>query len=261
MQIAFYKYQGTGNDFVMIDDRDERFPVNNQELIAKLCDRRFGVGADGLMLLQNAEGFDFRMVYFNADGNESSMCGNGGRCMVKFANQLGVIKDGCSFIAIDGPHDGTLLQDGTVSLKMGNIGKVTRDGDAYVLDTGSPHYVTFVEDVQAVNVYSQGQAIRNADKYRAAGINVNFVRKKGSHVAIRTYERGVEDETFSCGTGVTAGAIATYLHDKNTSVEGHYVMQTKGGTLLVDFLREGTSFEDIWLTGPATLVFKGSIEV
>lgn len=259
MKFTFYKYHGTGNDFVLIDDREERFPQDDVKLIAKICERRFGVGADGLMLLRNAKGFDFKMVYFNSDGQQSSMCGNGGRCIVKFAELLGIIKNETTFVAIDGAHDASILKDGTVSLKMLDVAKTHKDGDAYVLDTGSPHYVTFVDDVQGLDVFREGRAVRNSERYRSEGINVNFLRKNGTDVEIRTYERGVEAETYSCGTGVTAGAIATYLHEKNTQPEGHYVMKTQGGTLLVDFLREGPEFEDIWLTGPAEMVFKGEL--
>ncbi len=261
MQTTFYKYQGTGNDFVLIDDRKQLFPADDTALIARLCDRRFGIGADGLMLLQNLPGYDFRMVYFNADGRESSMCGNGGRCILKFASQLGVIHDKGTFLAIDGVHDASILQDGTVSLKMNDVGKITRDGEAYVMNTGSPHYVTFVDDVQQIDVQASGSGIRYSAPYKDEGINVNFLKRKGTAVEIRTYERGVEAETYSCGTGVTAAAIATYLHDKSVSAEGHYVMQTMGGTLLVDFLMDGAKFEDIWLTGPAELVFEGKVQL
>ncbi len=208
MKIAFVKYQGTGNDFVMIDDREKTFP-QAQKIIAKLCDRRFGIGADGLILLQNAEGFDFKMVYFNADGNPSTMCGNGGRCLVHFATSLGIIQHTAQFLAVDGPHEAT-ISDNRVSLKMADVSKITFDGDDAVLDTGSPHYVRFVEDAMEVDVFTEGRKIRHGKAYDEEGINVNFVSLSRNGIAVTTFERGVENETLSCGTGVTAAALAYF---------------------------------------------------
>lgn len=258
MRIPFYKYQGTGNDFVLIDNREHSYLSRaDKATVHRLCDRRFGVGADGLILLQDREGYDFEMVYFNADGAESTMCGNGGRCITAFAHQLGIIKNKAHFLAIDGPHDALIRDDGWVELKMTNVPSITHNGDHYELDTGSPHYVTFVEDVDDINVMENGQAIRYSKKYREEGINVNFVEKKEAEIMVLTYERGVEAETLSCGTGVTAAAIAFHLENPDR-VGNKVAIQTKGGKLEVRLESNGEGgFENIWLCGPAELVFKG----
>lgn len=259
IKIPFFKYQGTGNDFVMVDNRTGVFPdASDVALIARLCDRRFGIGADGLILLEHAPGFNFRMVYFNADGRESSMCGNGGRCIVAFANHLGIIGDHCRFIAIDGPHEARITAPDWVELKMSDVAAVaqTSDGD-YVLNTGSPHYVQFVDQLDDLPVAEQGRKIRYSETYQAAGINVNFVEAEEAGIAVATYERGVEDETLSCGTGVTAAAIAWYL--KNTDKGPTEVaVSTKGGQLKVRFKPTENGFGDVWLCGPAVRVFEGA---
>jgi len=259
MQIPFTKYQGTGNDFVIIDNRHPVFlKKSDTELIRQLCDRRFGIGADGLILLQNREGYDFEMVYFNADGRESSMCGNGGRCITAFAAQQGVIQDQASFLAIDGAHDALIRPDGWVNLKMGDVTSIEASGDSYVLNTGSPHYIVFVEDVDDINVYENGQAIRYSSRFRKEGINVNFVERTKEGILVATYERGVEDETLSCGTGVTAAAIAYSLEAGDPQLN-KVAVEAKGGRLEVLFSKtaEG-NFEKIWLCGPATKVFEGT---
>ncbi len=267
MNLHFYKYQGTGNDFVIIDNREKHF-IANIETIKMLCDRRFGVGGDGLMLLENAENYDFRMVYFNADGNESSMCGNGGRCLVAFAKKMGVLKTSCRFIAVDGEHEAIINADNTVSLKMQDVLKVEMDGMNFVLNTGSPHYVRMVYDANTVKVAEEGRKIRYSDDYKKEGINVNFVSRRGHGIVVTTYERGVEDETLSCGTGVTAAAIAAFLYQKmaakqmseygNITDRQEMSITTKGGSLSVRFqLEPNGSVTDIWLTGPAMLVFEG----
>lgn len=262
MIIPFKKYQGTGNDFVMIDQRETQYlNRSNVEQIRFLCDRRFGIGADGLILLENRTGYDFEMIYFNADGNESSMCGNGGRCLVAFAKSLGVIQDKCHFLAIDGDHDANILPNGEVELKMSDVQQVEVGEDYYVLDTGSPHYVVFVEDLDDINVPESGSLIRYGEPFRKEGINVNFVEKTDNKLLVGTYERGVEDETLSCGTGVTACAIANYLHS-NKKLKSPTAIQAKGGSLAVRFTpTEKQGFEDIWLSGPATEVFIGEIEI
>lgn len=260
MELSFYKYQGTGNDFVMIDNRQKVLSKNNTKLINHLCDRKFGIGADGLILLENADNpeEDFKMVYFNADGNESSMCGNGGRCIVAFANFLGLIKEKTVFSAIDGLHEATVEND-IVSLKMVNVEKVEENGSYLFLNTGSPHHIVFSEEIEALEIKKEGAAIRYSDLYNAAGgTNVNFVEVKEDGVLkVRTYERGVEDETLSCGTGVTAVAIAAFVTGKAPSKKVH--LETEGGPLSVSFEKEGERFTNIWLTGPAKQVFKGSI--
>ena len=265
MRINFYKYQGAGNDFIMIDDRAKSFPVST-EFINHLCDRRFGIGADGLILLQNHPGYDFEMVYFNADGNISSMCGNGGRCIAAFAKDLGLIKDECSFTAIDGPHK-AYFSNGQVSLQMKNVEKVELRPGAFVLDTGSPHYVQFMDHIDKLDVVAQAKKIRYNDEFAAKGINVNFVEKDSQnpdHISLRTYERGVEDETFACGTGVVASAIAYYQQSANDkSHTGHHKIKVSpvGGNLEVDFDYSQTGkYTNVWLTGPAEKVFSGGIE-
>ena len=260
MTIPFFKYQGTGNDFIMIDNRAQHWLSRaDTELIRQLCDRRFGIGADGLILLQEKEGYDFEMVYFNADGRESSMCGNGGRCIVAFAQRLGQIEDKAHFLAIDGPHEASIDAAGWVSLKMSDVERVKVQQDYYELDTGSPHYITFVEDVDDIRVVENGQAIRYSETYREEGINVNFVEKQAGGISVLTYERGVEDETLSCGTGVTAAAIAYYLDQPNEN-RLQVPITTKGGQLEVRFdANADGSFQDIWLCGPAQFVFQGEI--
>ena len=254
--IEFYKYQGTGNDFVMIDNRDLQFP-KEKELIERLCDRRFGIGGDGLILLEEDENTDFRMVYYNSDGNESTMCGNGGRCIVAFAHFLDVFEDRATFEAVDGLHEAE-INNGIVKLKMIDVVGIDKDGDHSVLNTGSPHFVQYVEDVENFKVYDQGNRIRNSATYRNEGINVNFVEKIGDReIFVRTYERGVEDETFSCGTGATAAALV-YMKDKNENMVNVKVL---GGNLKVYAEQNGGAFTDVWLEGPAKQVFRGKIDL
>lgn len=254
--MEFYKYQGTGNDFVMIDNRALDFP-KNQELIEKLCHRRFGIGADGLILLENDEQYDFKMVYYNADGNESSMCGNGGRCLVAFAFFLDIFEEKCTFNAVDGIHEAE-INNGIIKLKMIDVESISNDGEDFVLNTGSPHYVQYIEDLEKLNVFAKGQEIRNSENYFQEGINVNFVEQiSDNQIFVRTFERGVEDETYSCGTGVTASAL-TFLEKNNLlSVD----IKTLGGNLKVYAEKDGHSFKNIWLEGPAKQVFKGKIEI
>lgn len=260
MNLEFYKYQGTGNDFVMIDNRDLKVSKNNTKLIKQLCDRRFGIGGDGLILLEEPDAAedDFKMIYFNADGNPSSMCGNGGRCLVAFANYLGIVEKTARFTAIDGPHKAT-ISEGIVSLKMQNVTDLKLQEEYSFLDTGSPHHVVFVEDVQSEDVQQKGSEIRYSEMYKDNnGTNVNFVQQINDGVLkVRTYERGVEDETFSCGTGVTAVAIAAYQTGKIQNKE--VKLETPGGSLEVKFEKTGSGFQNIWLTGPAVQVFKGEI--
>lgn len=256
MTIHFYKYQGAGNDFIMIDDRNEEFP-SDPGLIAGLCDRHFGIGADGLILIRNQPGYDFRMVYFNADGPEGSMCGNGGRCAVMFAHHLGIIGDQTRFLAYDGEHTAS-VQGEIVRLSMREVGQITRKDPVYFVNTGSPHHVEFVDNVGEVNVVERGKAVRYSDEYAPAGTNVNFVEKIDvQELKVRTYERGVENETLACGTGVTACAL--------TAAEiygwaGPVKVTVPGGELSVEFTRSGAGFSDIFLVGPARVVFKGTVE-
>lgn len=260
MTITFYKYQGTGNDFILIDNRSKIFPAENKDLIESLCHRRFGIGADGLILLEDEPSYDFKMVYFNSDGNPSSMCGNGGRCIVAFAKFLGVAGKLSRFLAVDGEHLASI--EGTdVSLKMKDVTEVEVIGGAFYLNTGSPHYVAAVNDISSYDVYKEGRSIRYNDRFREKGTNVNFIQPFEDHIFVRTYERGVEDETYSCGTGVTAAGIVASLAGMN-KVPGECNVKTIGGDLKVSYkqVEEGT-FHDIWLTGPAIQVFKGEINV
>lgn len=257
MKIEFSKYQGTGNDFVLLDNRKGMYSDLSKAEIELLCDRRFGIGADGLMMLNEAKGYDFEMKYFNADGAPGSMCGNGGRCISAFALRLGIVQDECDFIAFDGPHKAKFA-DGLVSLKMNPVNEVRKfNGDVF-LNTGSPHYIRFCNGVASLDVVQEGRAVRYSPQFKAEGVNVNFVESvSADHIFVRTYERGVEDETYSCGTGVTASAIAVASdRDGNQQIS----VKTKGGALSVSFEKSGTGYDDIWLTGPADFVFSGSIE-
>lgn len=260
MQIHFYKYQGTGNDFVILDNRDGRYNDLSTEQVAFLCDRRFGIGADGLMLLNLREGYDFEMIYFNADGKESTMCGNGGRCLTKFAGDSGMILTTYRFIAIDGEHEASINADGTVALKMNDVEQVRADGHNYVLNTGSPHYVSLTSNVMDLDVYKKGREIRYNNEFREKGINVNFVEQMedADKIIVRTYERGVEDETYSCGTGVTAAALVCHHNDNGFN---RVEVKTKGGWLSVEYDKVGDSYRDVWLNGPAVKVFEGSIHI
>ncbi len=255
MKIHFFKYQGTGNDFIMIDDRETIFPRENEKLVANLCQRRFGIGADGLILLRQHADTDFEMIYFNADGKEGSMCGNGGRCTVQFAHDLGIFNGTTQFMAVDGLHE-AYLENELVSLKMGDVNKIDFHNEAAFVDTGSPHYLKFVNDLENYPVIHNGSNIRHS--FREGGTNANFLEMKGNTLHVRTFERGVEDETWSCGTGVTAAALYT------ANATGKHVVpiQTKGGQLEVRFekLTDG-HFKDIYLTGPAKCVFAGNLDI
>lgn len=258
MQFQFYKYQGTGNDFVLIDNRNLFFPKENVSMIKYICDRRLGVGADGLMLLENIDGYDFKMVYYNSDGNESSMCGNGGRCISAFAKQLGIVDNKGNFIAIDGLHE-FIIENELVHLKMIDVSEVLRDNEAYVLFTGSPHYVCFRNEINKINLVPEARSIRYNNTYKQNGININFVEEQANIFSMRTYERGVEDETLSCGTGTVAVALSIAI--KNNLPSGKIEINTLGGKLQVAYTKVDTTFINIWLIGAAKLVFKGSINV
>ncbi|PZD77906.1 diaminopimelate epimerase [Mesonia sp. K7] len=257
MNLKFYKYQGTGNDFVMIDNRDLTFK-NDTKIINFLCDRRFGIGADGLILLNppEREEDDFTMVYFNADGKESSMCGNGGRCIVSFAKFLGIFGKETIFTAVDGVHEAKI--DGeSVSLKMQDVTEVRDNAIGTFVNTGSPHHIAFKSDVESLDVKTLGAKIRHDKIYQPGGTNVNFVEMVGDKIVMRTFERGVEDETFSCGTGVTAAALAAYEKGKINRKTIEVI--TQGGNLSVSFEKNDSGYQNIWLTGPAKQVYQGEI--
>lgn len=258
MQLNFSKYQGTGNDFVIADNRDGKISLTNQQ-VAFLCDRKFGIGADGLMLLQTKEGYDFEMIYYNADGNPSTMCGNGGRCLTQFAFDNGIKKDAYLFWAVDGEHE-AFFKNGWIHLKMIDILGISTHNNNKVLNTGSPHYIVNTNNIHTTNVVELGKSIRYSASFEKDGINVNFVEIIGEKALyVRTYERGVEDETLSCGTGVTAAAIANAGAEIGEQTIG---ITTPGGKLAVNFYKQSDQhFTNVWLCGPATFVFSGSIQL
>ena len=263
MIVHFHKYQATGNDFIIIDDRNKQFDLKNNSLIHRMCNRRFGIGADGLILLRNEPGLDFRMIYFNADGYEGSMCGNGGRCAAAFAHEIFPQSFSYRFMAFDGEHQASIKQATDsglmVNLSMKDVLAPQVSDNSYTLNTGSPHYVCFVNDAASVDVNTEGRKIRNSAQHLREGINVNFVEVHPDAITVRTFERGVEEETLSCGTGVTASAIVSVFAGKLPA--GPVKVFTRGGELSVKFSAGDTLFEDVFLTGPADKVFTGSIGV
>jgi len=257
MTTAFNKYQGTGNDFIIIDNRNGVFNPDNSSLIQRLCDRRFGIGADGLILINKKEACDFEMIYFNSDGHKGTMCGNGGRCAAAFAFKHKIAGRRQKFIASDGIHEAEIEND-IVRLSMCDVKKISKKAGNYFIDTGSPHFVVFTTDAGNTDVSSEGRKIRWSDDFKPGGTNVNFVEILENGIYVRTFERGVEDETLSCGTGVTASAIASVL-------SGHFVsapvnVRTRGGDLKVEFVAGPSLITDIRLCGPATFVFEGTID-
>ena len=258
MLLHFYKYQGTGNDFVIIDNREGFIQLSDKQ-VALLCDRHFGIGADGLMLLNKHHSYDFEMVYYNADGALGTMCGNGGRCLSKFAFDKGIQPSSYTFIASDGEHEAVIDPNGWVHLKMIDVQEISIVHEATVLNTGSPHYIKPVSDLSNYDVFTEGKNIRYNDTYNQKGINVNFVEWNDNELFVRTYERGVENETFSCGTGVAAAAIAM---SKDTLGVHETKIRTLGGNLLIKFNKINTQqYRDVWLCGPALFVFDGEITI
>ncbi|WBX70437.1 diaminopimelate epimerase [Tenacibaculum retecalamus] len=256
MILNFYKYQGTGNDFIIIDNRTITFPKNDIELITKLCDRHFGIGADGLILLENDAKTDFKMIYFNADGTET-MCGNGGRCAVAFAKKLNLIDCKTTFTAFDGTHYAEIDND-IISLHMVDVNEININKDAVYAFTGTQHHVELVESLDNYPVFENGKKIRYS--YDSPGANVNFTQQINTNTfRVRTYEKGVENETLACGTGVTAVAIAMYATKKTT--EQLIKLPVEGGLLEVSFDEKNGKFSNIFLKGSAVCVFKGEIEL
>ena len=267
--MKFYKYQGAGNDFLIADNRDGSISLTKDQ-IASVCDRRYGVGADGLMLLETSDRHDFRMTYYNSDGSGGMMCGNGGRCIVAFAADMGLEK--FDFDAADGFHTARILKDEdgvkTVCLKMKDVTEIFRyealegvsvPSEGYFLDTGTRHYVRFVKDLKEYDIVSEGRKIRyDAVQLQPVGVNVNFVEPSDGILNVRTYEKGVEDETYACGTGIVASCIAAYeagVRPSDVDQDGrvHYDVHAKKDVLAVDFLPSEVA-EDVWLTGPASFV-------
>ena len=259
MEIRFYKYQGTGNDFIMINGLENSSILDHLEAdsISALCDRHFGIGADGLIVLSPSFNHDFKMIYFNSDGNESTMCGNGGRCICRFASNLNLVEGACSFEAIDGVHSAIISEE--IALRMIDVSGISYDDKGIIINTGSPHYVQFVDSLEIPDFVNRASAIRYSNTFAEEGINVNFVNIENKIVSMRTYERGVEDETLSCGTGVVAAAISAYLKDPGL---GNTInLHTPGGKLKVSFVESAGIFSKIDLIGPAEMVFTGTIEI
>jgi diaminopimelate epimerase len=258
MTYEFYKYQGTGNDFIIMDNRSNNVLLTEQQ-VNFLCDRKFGIGADGLMLLQEKEGYDFEMIYYNSDGKIGSMCGNGSRCLTQFAFDRGIKKEHYKFIASDGEHESKFQENDWVRVKMIDVNEVKELDGGLIVDTGSPHYIKYVQSIENIDVFNEGKKIRYNDFFKAKGTNVNFIEKmNNSSIKVRTYERGVENETLSCGTGVTASALVNFYKDGFNKIN----VETPGGKLAVEFEKIGENiFKNVWLCGPATFVFKGEINI
>ena len=255
-EIQFYKYQGTGNDFIIINDLDGHLSTED---IINLCDRKYGIGADGIIFMNKTEDVDFKMMYFNADGS-ASFCGNGSRCAVKHAQYLGWITDQCKFSSNDGVHAAEINEE-MVKLKMHDVDFIIVEDMGYILNTGSPHYIAYTEEINELDLIKAAHEIRYSERFKEVGINVNYLEPKNGILHIRTYERGVEDETLSCGTGVTAAAIAHYLEQDSTQKNFKQKLQTKGGSLHVSFEKKKDRFQNIVLSGPANLVFEGNISL
>jgi diaminopimelate epimerase len=264
MIFKFYKYHGTGNDFIIADNRKNEYSGLTTDQVRRLCDRRFGIGADGLMLLNLKKGYDFEMKYYNSDGKEGTMCGNGGRCMVKFARELGISRelDEYCFLAADGDHQAEIDSDGIISLKIKDVKNIRKFHSDFIVDTGSPHYIKMVSNVMDLDVFKKGSEIRHSKEFEEQGINVNFVEQteEVDTILVRTFERGVEDETLSCGTGVTAAALVCYHNETGFN---EVTVKTLGGNLTVEFDRvdDNDGYRNIWLCGPAEKVFEGTVEL
>ena len=259
MQIDFYKYEGTGNDFVIIDNRELTFQKNDKTLIQNICDRKKGVGADGLILLENHDELDFSMIYFNADGSELGFCGNGSRCITHLANNLNIINDNAKFNAIDGIHE-SKITNGRISVKMNDVLKseIFKYNDEYsttFVDTGSPHLIRIYENIDSIDIVKEARELKLIYSEYTNGLNINFCQISDSKIKLRTYERGVEDETLSCGTGAVASAV--FLKDSDLVSNDKIEILMKGGLLCVELNKEKNLFSDIWLSGEVNMVFKG----
>ncbi|MFN0187246.1 MAG: diaminopimelate epimerase [Bacteroidia bacterium] len=261
MQLSFSKYQGTGNDFIILDGWNSEISISAEQ-VKHCCDRRFGIGADGLMIIKKHPSLDFEMIYFNSDGLPSSMCGNGGRCLVHFAFEKKYIGTSTQFLAIDGVHEADVLSNSIISLKMNSVSNIAKRENDYYLNTGSPHFVSKVDAIMDLNVVENGRKIRYNEEFKREGTNVNFVQELEDGIMVRTYERGVEDETLSCGTGVTAAAlVAADLFNREKKKTENINIKTLGGALKVTFNRNENVFDEIRLIGPAIFVYEGSIKL
>lgn len=262
MLVHFSKYHGTGNDFVMIDGRQLGSSLFDTKVIRQLCDRRFGIGGDGLIILKESKLYDFTMHYYNADGREGTMCGNGGRCITAFAKSLGICGTHTSFEGIDGVHEASILSSGEIRLRLVDVSGIDQLADGYLLNTGSPHFVHFVNNIEQIAVETEGKVIRHQERFGAGGVNVNFVELTSisDQISVRTFERGVEGETWSCGTGVTAAAITACFHSRSDNLS--YLVKTRGGELKVSFKsQKDQHYTEIYLTGPASHVYDGTIDI
>jgi diaminopimelate epimerase len=257
MTTAFSKYHGTGNDFIILDGRNQKFDLKNAAFIKQMCHRRYGIGADGVMVLQSDKNYDFKMVYFNSDGFEGTMCGNGGRCICSFALSLGIINNKTTFIASDGIHE-AILEKEIIHLKMNNVSKITPFDDGLLIDTGSPHFIQITNNPHDVDTEKMGKEIRHQQRFAPKGANINFVSVSENTIQIATFERGVESETLSCGTGSVASAIAFTYNKPNGNYT--YNIHAKGGKLSVSLEKEGMLYHNIWLSGPTVKVFDGIID-
>jgi len=261
MNLKFSKYQGTGNDFIMVLSQENASFLPLPQIVSKLCDRRFGIGADGLILIKKHNSLDFEVDYYNADGTQS-FCGNGARCSVQFASDMKLIGSSCKFHAIDGAHEASFSSNGDVKLRMNNVASIEQIAEEindYVLDTGSPHYVHFCGNKQ-VEILEYGKSIRYNERFKVLGINVNTAYQTKNEIYVETYERGVEGQTYSCGTGVTAVALAAAVKDSPTT--GITNIRTKGGTLRVYWKKtKNGGFDEIYLEGPAKKVYDGTIYI
>lgn len=263
MQIDFIKYHATGNDFILIDNISEKYNGFRAGKVTRLCHRRFGIGADGVILIEKHPEWDFMMNYYNSDGKIGTFCGNGSRAAVHFAKQLGLCKEKAHFMASDGAHLAEFISDKEIRVRMHEVKEYARSGKDIILDTGSPHFIRFVKNTDEIDVVKSGRAIRNEKRFMPKGINVNFVEvENAGSFRMRTYERGVEDETWSCGTGTVAAAIAYSVLKKNNILKQSYRISSPGGKLKVSFERRAeNSFSKIWLQGNAIPVFSGSVEI
>ncbi len=265
MEVEFHKYHGAGNDFILLDNRKEKYSKLSRKQIEFLCDRHFGIGADGLITLNKTNEVKFEMKYFNADGGIGSMCGNGSRCFVLFARQLKLIKSNVPFMAYDGIHTATILKDkknrAEIKVSMADVNAVRKINADWSLNTGSPHYVKFVKSVEGLEIVTEGRKIRNSSAYKKEGINVNFVAIKNDEIFIRTYERGVEDETLACGTGITASALAAHYAGKLTNDKKEINVVARGGNLKVSFRKTNNGYTNIYLSGPAEFVYAGTVKI
>jgi diaminopimelate epimerase len=261
MHIEFDKYQGAGNDFIILDNRDRKFSNLSKNQLKFLCNRQKGIGADGIILVENAEDADFNMHYFNSDGSLSSLCGNGGRCSVAFASKHNIIGTKTKFKAIDGLHEAELLSSKEVRLNIQDVSTIIKHDDSFFVNTGSPHYVKLVESVSSINVKKEGALIRYSNFFKPNGVNVNFLEKrKNNHFLIRTYERGVENETLACGTGAVAGALVM-SHIGETGDINKILLEALGGKLNVGFKKNNNEYKNVYLQGPATFVYSGIVVI